>query len=291
MRYAPILFLATAACGCATENVSNEPLSPELHECVPYTATSSSDTITGAYAVVNDQPIDSLTAPDDPGGGFFELVLTTDNADLSPGFIVTAMGDESGAIIASTAAGSMDPTTMVGGFSAAPGQVYKIEFTAGQNAPADSYPIAFTLNWTFTGTMDCYEANDTADAARQVPVGTRIEAFSLAGFETNSLPAKPYDDWYKVVLNRAATIESELITPPGDHRMRIRFWEADGTTQLANAGGSAGGETFTASASLEAGTYLMSVEVGDADYAEFWADREPPSFWRTPYTVDLREAP
>lgn len=291
MRYAIPLSLLVLTTACGDTGGNNDPLSPELHECTPYTATTSSGAITGTYAVANDRTTDRLTSPDDLGGGFFELVLTTGAPELNPGFIITAAGDTAAAIIASTAAGTNDPTTMHGGFSAFPGQTYDIEFTQGANANPGSYPVAFTLDWTFTGTMDCYEGNDTATSAKQVPVGTEIEAFALVGYTANRLIAPEYNDWYKVVLNRDATIEAELTVPPGDHRMRIRFWEADGTTQLANAGGNAGGETFTASDTLPGGTYLMSVEVADADPAEFHGDDPAPTFWSTPYTVDLREAP
>ena len=124
-----------------------------------------------------------------------------------------------------------------------------------------------------------------------VPVATTIQAHAMAGHTMNRLTAPTYDDWYRFELNRPANLEAELTAVPGDHRMRIRFWGEDGVTQLAAGGGNAGGETFTVGYAFGAGAYLMSVEVADAEPADYERDALSPTFWTMPYTVELREAP
>lgn len=279
-----ILFVA-----CDNIDMESDPLSPDLHECTPYVATIVWDTIIGNYDAANDKPTGSLTALAEAGGGYVEVSLTTESGTLVPGLQVRAVGDPSGAIISSSASGTMNPMEKKAGWSVAPGQSYDLTFTQGVNAPPEEYPVRYTLDWTFTGTMDCYEPNDTAPDAKQVPVGTTIEAFAMAGYTSNFLLAVEYEDWYKIVLNRDSTIEAALTVAPGDHRMSIKFWEADGTTQLAHNTGNAGGETFTTTATLTAGTYLMSVEVADSEWATWDNDDAPPAFWSAPYQVELRE--
>ncbi|MDF1564333.1 MAG: hypothetical protein P1V51_14885 [Deltaproteobacteria bacterium] len=280
------VLITTTACGGPEEVV---PLTDPLHECQSYAPSTVSRAVPGRYLDSNDEQQVILTAPEDLGGGFIELVLTTESPPLSPGFIVRAEGDTAGAIIAANAVGTADPTTMRGGFSAAPGQRYVVVITQGLGAPAGEYPVKFNLDYTFTGTMDCYEGNDSPETAKVVPVATTIQAHAMAGYTANRLTATPYDDWYRFTLNRGAKLEAALVAAPGGHRMRIRFWGEDGVTQLAAEGGTRGGEIFTVGNTFGLGTFLMSVEVADPEPADWEGDGDAPTFWSMPYTVELRE--
>ncbi len=285
-----VLLASTLLSGCSPPAEEEPgPLSPADHECQTYTPTVLTRTLNSRFTDPTDVRTAPIRAASDPGGGFIELSLTTDNPALSPGLIVTVLGGGTGAIIDADAVGTADPTTMRGGFSAAPDQAYELTFTQGLGVAPGDYPVAFTLTWTFTGTLDCYEANDTATEVKQVPVGTTIEAHALTGYTQNSLGAERYDDWYRFVLNRPATIEAALTVPPGDHRTRIRLWADDGTTALAAGNGAAGGETFSVSLPLGAGTYLLSMEVADPEPATWNREVLSPSFWTEPYTIELRE--
>lgn len=274
----------------------SNPVSPELHECEPYESTPVEESITGAFIEPNDRQFGSMVVPEDPGGGYVEFTMTTTDSELAPGVIVQTVetGDAVPAILSGTAQGQDDPLVREGGFAVAPGRQYELTFTQGINADPDNYPVEFTFAWSYTGTDDCYEGNDSPADAKQVPVGTTVKAYAMAGYTDNVILSAQYDDWYKVVINRSASVEAEMTVPPAGygalHRMRIRFWNEDGSTQLANNGGNGGGETFTTAVNLEPGTYLMSVEVASGEGATWSYDDPVPGHWSTPYSVELREA-
>ncbi len=285
------MLLPFTLCACAGGELG--PASPDLHECEPYESTPEVRSIGGTFTEPNDEQFGSFVAPDDLGGGYIEFVMTTGDGDLAPGVIVYT--DDTGpAIISGTAQGQDNPLVREGGFAVAPGQQYEFTFTQGINADPANYPVDFTFAWSYVGVDDCYEQNDTPEDAKQVPVGTTIEAYAMAGYTANVILSAEYIDWYKVVIEREASVEAEMTVPPGGydalHRMRIRFWNEEGSTELANNGGNGGGEVFTTAYDFEPGTYLMSVEVANGEGATWSYDQPVPTHWSTPYNVELREA-
>lgn len=137
---------------------------------------------------------------------------------------------------------------------------------------------------------DCFEPNDLPEDAAPIEVGETIQAYAHAGYDNSvALGAKAYADWYSVTLEEPTNLTATLLQAPGDeHRTRIRIFDQTGTKQLANGGGTTGGELFsTTSKSFAAGTYLVVFELADAAPAKSSPTQDMPEHFVTPYKMKV----
>jgi hypothetical protein len=292
-RHALILLPLVAACVGGDKGKDDSGLDDGA-TCTPYEPTAADDSQTDAWQTIdvgngsdNEGVVYTFTAPSDPGGGVLRVVLAA-AGDVIPALLIQESNDSSGAIIAGSSADTPEPHTKYASFAVQANHAYRIEVRQQFGADPDSYPQDFTLSWTFESLIDCYEPNDSAAQAVAIPLAQVIEAYAFAGYAGNSLGGVEYDDWYSVTLAQAATLQASLLSPPGDgHRMNIRIWSSDGSRQLGAGGGSAGGEIFSAEAAVEAGTYLISVEVAAASSAKTEDQTPEPPHFSQPYTLQV----
>lgn len=306
----PLCALAVSAAACGESDVAgasdastNSDASTDLDASTDadaaatdtcYATTPSDGIASKSWSTAGNDDIGevTITAPADPGGGYFEVELKAEHSAVRPWIEVTA-GAEGGAIVNGSSASFDVPVRRVA-FAAAPSQSYKIRAWQFFAAPREAYPVSYSIEWKFTSLVDCYEPNDTAAAAQPVAFDQTIEAYATAGHVDNSTDYDRYLDWYSFELTEAATVSAEMTQAPGtDLRMRIRIFDEAGTRQLGSGGGSAPGELFTAttSSALAPGKYTFAVETATSSRV---ADDNVPTLrseWTKPYQVRLTKTP
>ena len=62
----------------------------------------------------------------------------------------------------------------------------------------DDEPNGYTVEYAYEPLVDCYEANDTRETAKRIPLDTPIKAFLHPGIGPNSSRIVSFtaDDWY-----------------------------------------------------------------------------------------------
>jgi hypothetical protein len=238
----------------------------------------------------------SITAPADLGGGYIEVSVVAAHADVRPWLEITT-GADNGAITAGSSAGNgagFDVPARRYAFEAAPGQTYKIRTWQFFSAPPEAYPVSYTIEWKFTSLVDCYEPNDSAAEAKPIKMGDTIEAYAAAGHVTNGIDYDRFVDWYSFEVAAEAPAKVELLQAPGTSlRMGIRIFDAAGAKQLAEGGGTTGGELFDATTAnpLAPGSYRIAVETKARASFEDTNDLASREEWKTPYRIRLTNTP
>ena len=268
----------------------------ELNECTPYQVGDFSDSLEATWGEVNE--IHSypglLPAVSDAGGGYYTVLLTNDSG-IVPGLTIRASGDKTGVILNGSAAGTDNTEARKVSFLAHPGISYDVEaeYTSYINV---NHPVNYTLEWTFTGRMDCYEPNDYMSEAKSIPKNQTIEAYAITGYTKNSnVSGDPQTfDYYKVQIFEPSKIKMELLQVPSTVNLNVKIFTLDGTQIIADRELISGGDTHndgakyssTTNKVLNPGTYIISVEVGGSRKTKinYYINNETiPEHWTKPY--------
>lgn len=289
------LVLAIAGCGDGMSGAD------EAHDCVPYTASSSSDSLADDWSEPNEEDVHPglLSTPTgDFGGGYFTVDLRT-SAPAVPAMFIRASTDESGTITGGSALGTSDEQTRSLAFLAFPGVDYTIRTTPFVEGDLDEYPWDYDIDWTFHGRMDCYEPNDVMGEAAAIPKAEPIEAFAITGYQRNYInnDDNPFD-WYRFTTEDTAILRAELVQSPADITLWFRIFDESGnvvttsdTLESAGERGSPGvlfhSETTGA---LAPGNYYLQVEF-TSSVAVIDDDQPIPDHWDTPYRFVVTSEP
>lgn len=145
-----------------------------------------------------------------------------------------------------------------------------------RNAPADQYPVSYTITWKYQGRADCYEPNDTRELAKRVPVNTDLEAWALTNRTANGHASSEHFDWYRIELESAATVRFELLSVPSDTTFGLHAFSPSRAASIGASVGKQRGEAHTMDlGQLEPGTYFIHVETASFD-APTSGHQEPP---------------
>ena len=201
-----------------------------VSDCVPYMPTSLSDGASGMWpdADTDELVLASIIAPDDPGGGYFEIDLDGYEAFDVGG---VARVELRGETIASSGASDPGAPTNVA-FAAAPGESY--DLVAVQFLRADSFPAPVNASWQFTSLVDCWEPNDTREEASRFLLGESVEAYFFAGYTDGRAPQDgDLDDWYVVRLEEeASSVDFTVGSLPPNKSNRFRVYrEGEGSPE------------------------------------------------------------
>lgn len=268
----------------------------ELNDCTPYQVGDFSDSRLGTWDEVNeiDKYPGLLPAVADAGGGYYTVLLTNDSG-IVPGLTIRVSGDTTGVILNGSAAGTDNTEARKVSFLAHPGISYDVdvEYTSYVNV---NHPVNYTIEWTFTGKMDCYEANDYIGEAKSIPKNQTIEAYAITGYTKNSnISGDPQTfDYYKVVVFEPAKLKMELQQVPSTVNLNVKIFTPDGTQIIADRELISGGAipddgskySSTTNRVLNPGTYIISVEVGGSRKTKinYFVNNETiPDHWETPY--------
>ena len=229
-----IFSLGFISCSSDDDNSSDTP-EEEQNDCVDYEPSNASNVINGVWEEPNntDTYINEITIPDDLGGGYIRVFLSQNHPDLRPTLIVDNDLNDGAAIISGSSAGTNNELVREAYFSVYPGMNYSIEVSPFFNAPSDDYPIDYALEWEFFSKVDCFELNDNQAQAKKILLGETIEAYAIAGYRDWSLAsgAPQTYDWYKVELDAAGKLETEVLALPNDMRIQMRLFKPDGNTE------------------------------------------------------------
>lgn len=294
-----MLAIAMTIFSCSKDDDTNTPpLLEEKNECITYTPTEASNTIAGTWNEPNDTDdyIGAITIPGDVGGGYVKIVLSQSNTKLRPALFVDNDFDQGGAIIGGSSEQTNNELIREAYFSVHPGESYSIRAYPFFNADTEDYPVDYTINWEFISKVDCFEPNDELAEAKKILLGETIEAYAISGYIDYFIASNSPNtyDWYKVVLEEAATIEVEVLDMPNDLTIAMRFFEGSGsvipfdnewlTAETDNNNGRL--SKITSSAVLPPGTYYIEVHAGFVESRRARTDLQPiPEHFNKTYKI------
>jgi hypothetical protein len=171
-------------------------------QSTPITAPA---TFTSCIGEPKDVDFYELTAPSDPGGGYYQIDITniTDwDVDMAA-YTVIDQG-QIGEIYAST-----DGQDLHAFLAVAPGLKYRLAvagFGTVNNAPAP-----YTMKVSYTKVDDALEPNNTKDTAKAITLGAPVTGFLFEGIKTTPVKVEDVSDWYSVTGaagNLTVTVEN-----------------------------------------------------------------------------------
>lgn len=265
----------------------------ELNECFPYmpSSVSSSETYNWSEPNEEDTFYGLLQTPSDPGGGYWNISVSTDGPAV-PFLIVSTDVDEPGAIISGSSLGTTSEQNRRAKFTAYPNVSYSLKVEPFVEGNTEEYPWEYNISYDFVSVVDCYEPNDGFDQAKYVPKGQQIDAYALAGHINDNLPtgANHTQDWYKVTITSAEPLRAELLQCPPDIRMDIDIFDSDNsavgaTFNLTSGGLNDNGRLFYVESTqvLDPGTYYLKFRTENA-IRKVNHDDPLPLHWGTPYS-------
>ena len=295
MHRAILFILAGLTAGCddppdpstePTESTTQTPGQP--HDCEPYESEPIETEDPGAWTAPNTVIQKSISIPDDGGGGYVTYRAYA-HKGAEPAFVVTH-GEEGGVITGGSSAGTSSPHTRVGGFAVAPGETYDVWISDFFNCTDYEPECRVDFTWTYHPRMDCYEPNDTRDAARRVPTDALVQAWMIGGHLGNYYVADPLEDWYAFTLDEAADVTLALTLGPGDARMWYQVFNEDDAVVFGNSGSFLGEYPIASSGVLQAGRY--DVLVGAVGTSGSWSQEAPMAdAFRHRYTMRIDTVP
>jgi hypothetical protein len=141
-------------------------------------------------------------------------------------------------------------------FNAKPGATFRVSVTKYSDVNAAN---PYTFEAAYTEVPDLYEPNDLRTQATPITLGTPVEAYLFAGWETSTgIPDEAWQDWYK--LNLAAgptTILMSIVA--ADHDGDITLFDSVGT-QIATTGSNTDGSSVQLEHTVAtAGNYFVRI--------------------------------
>lgn len=263
---------------------------PIIAQCEPYDPEPDSTSDGGQWSAQEEARESSYTIPaSQRGGGIVSATLTAGHPDIQPRLIACADNACSGGSIAGDTGSVETPTAQIK-FEAEVGIDYTFHIEQFGNAPADEYPQSYSLNVDFSPRVDCWEPNNTVAQAKGIRLDEAVQAYMLAGFETNSITSSEYVDWYAIDLRHAGTVQAAFNPPAGNHLMRVRLEDVQGNpVTMANQQSTAGTPfTVESNSVVNPGLYYLRVGVllGDDRKVE-GGDDPSPLHWSQQYSMTV----
>jgi hypothetical protein len=256
----------------------NIPSSPANRVC--YQPTSAAGSITNEWFKPNQLKTEHVTAPADPGGGIFELEVQSTNVGPS---IRVRIPQEGGTVEGDSPG---DGITKVA-FETGPAQTFDVDIQAVDPPGPGDFPQDYTLTYSFTPKLDCYEPNDTFADAAVIQIDEDIEAYFLQKRGSVGHDTVEHYDWYKFTLPTSSPLTLEVMAVPTDTTLAFHLHDASLTRVNAGTwrqGVTSGNVTIPM---LSAGEYFYSVTAGNPGGAGAQSGATWPDHFKTPYQFRL----
>lgn len=196
-----------------------------------------------------------ITAPNDAAGGLVELQLSNVSTNGLPQVAVIASSDNGSVFSHYT---TDEGSNLNLWFTVAAGAKYKLKV---DRFAGDEPRYTYDLNLKYTKINDSFEPNDVKADAKDIVVGTPIQA-SASGNGPNGgdLPSKAYEDWYKVALGAGASVVT-MSNVPADYLCKVTVLDPAGNEVGQNYSTTEGANCkVTLEATAAAGTYYVNVQ-------------------------------
>lgn len=260
---------------------------PIVAECRPYDPEFDSKGAGNNWQAPEDETQTEYTIPSSQRGGGI-VTATLSSGDVRPRLIVCAEGSCSdGSIVGDTAIEGGAARVQ---FEARIGTSYTFFNRQFGNAPEDDYPVSHSLSIDFSPRVDCWEPNNTRMEARGIVLDDPIEAYMLAGFETNFATSSEFVDWYIVDMRHPGRLEVDVSQPAGGHLMRVAVeTEAGDSVLMENSRQSVAGSPFivTSTRTLDPAIYLIRIGVLLSDDAAVPGNDAVPDHWGQKYQATV----
>lgn len=285
------LFLSTAwvvsMSGCDAPANEPEPTpEPSVDECEEYVPEVVEGSHSGVWVDLSDQvilPIDIT----DPGGGLVRVKVTAGATATSSFVRRRGAPDEEIHYGVDAGVGEANEETFV--FRAQGATSYDL-ILSPFISPADG-DNSYSTEWKYEPILDCYEANQTVETARRIPLDTPIVAYAHAGIVAGdgTMVGPSMIDFYRVELDEPTRVRLAFIKPDDDSLV-VEFWDPEieygivGVDFLAPGGV----EVYSDELELAAGTHYIRLSPFVSEPST-WNVAEPlPPRWTTPYTLAVQ---
>ena len=256
-----------------------------------YSPTIIGETINNSLQDGDDEDSYTITSPDDIGGGYMTISATFHDPDATPWLTVVGVDTtDASAVISGSASGTDHPQTHTVLFEAAANQSYEV--SVKRFFGAKTYPLDYTLKWSFTSNVDCYEPNNTVETASKIDLNNTIEAYVLAGFvdDSNFLESgeERTEDWYTITLDKESKLTFELLQAPSNFRMNMELWHEDHSIlTLVNATAETNGALINLNmGTYQPGNYFLKLEqfnTYEDEKVDGYPEKPVPDHYKTPY--------
>ncbi|NGX84788.1 hypothetical protein [Aequorivita sp. KMM 9714] len=266
----------------------------ELNDCSPYQVGDYTAIKNGTWLEVNDEHNypGLLSAVSDAGGGYYTVSLTNDSG-IVPWMTIRSSDDPYGSISSGSAIGSQTPTERKTSFLVHPGVSYDVDAIYSSYINVN-HAVNYTIEYTFTGRMDCWEPNDFIEDAKAIPKNESIEAYAITGykFNYNDSGSPQTHDYYKVQVFEPAKLQMELLQVPTSIKLRVNMLKSDGVVLgvqydviSGDVNGDGGKFYTTTNQVLQPGIYILKVEIAGSRKTVInqWNNETIPDHWDTPY--------
>lgn len=274
----------------------------EPNDCVPYTPATIAGTASGSFTRA-DEVVRVDLPRTDVGGGLLEVNYVANGVPLNGRLFLGAGTDfraETGDF-GDGLGGGATPTIY---YRLAGERSYQLGVLPADFDEARPSRNVYKLTYTYQPLADCYEANDTAAAAKRIPTNTLITASGHAGItEPDFLNVKVSGtDWYAFTLAAPRKVTLRATLPGmgregGGNSGSFAILEEDGETEVGCEGGNGTAATShvapteqvqTCAVTLPAGRHLVRYSSSFvSDPAASAVNVTPPVSWTTPYTFTV----
>lgn len=272
-----------------------DPVSPS-DECRDYFPTQSNGSLTDDWSVVNEQDTfpGLLATPSDPGGGFWQVSIST-GAPVEPKIDVFGSDPDAGGVTAQAVA--VDSQSANASFLAYPDQSYTVRTADWVSAPTNQYPWDYSVSYSFQSRVDCYEPNDVLEEAKWISKDQSVEAFAIAGYgSTNGVVNSAKLDWYRFNVS-GPNLRVELEESPSDIRLSMTVFKSGAAVPtsmefvVTDPGGTNNvGRLFYLqnNRTIESWTYFLRV-IHDFATSDVSMETPIPDHWNTKYRFVVSE--
>ncbi len=264
----------------------------DLGECTPYTPATIAGTKTGSFAA-NDDVVTIPLPATDVGGGLLKITMTAERALETSIWLLEGEKKDEGR----WEAGVMDGET--GSFHVRLQGNTTYELRVVPLNFRDDEPNGYTVEYAYEPLVDCYEANDTRETAKRIPLDTPIKAFLHPGIGPNSSRIVSFtaDDWYWFELpeERSVTLRGNL---PGDNTAYFSVRDSEDATVycddrnfgMSTDSASTAQDVATCTGTLPAGKYWVKAAIDNSEYPGTGTGEPVPTSWNNPYTLTIETA-
>lgn len=257
-----------------------------VDECIEYIP----DTVEGSHAGVWTSFPEQVALPidiTDPGGGLVRVKVSVGNTATSA--FVRRRGAPAEEVHYGVDAGVGEAREETFVFRAQGETSYDL-FLSAFASPGDA-DNSYAAEWKYEPLVDCYETNQTVEAARRIGLDAPIEAYAHAGIVAGdgTLVGPSMDDFYRIELDEPTRVRLAVIKPDDD-ALVVEFWDPAIEYGIVGIDVLAPGavEVYSDELDLAAGTHYVRLYAYVSEPST-WSAAEPlPGRWTTPYTLTVQ---